>query len=166
MVKKKETDQELIDLFAGEESESDENLFRLPEPRKKIDPPAVRGEENADADITVDIDAEYARNNLYELIEQGMAAVQDLSHLSREQMHPRTYEVLSDLISTTTKNNLSLIELAEARKKAKIKEVEKPPIGGTNIDKAIFVGTSFDVLKMLNGDTTSVEVEQDDDDLI
>lgn len=145
-------DAEVQELF----SDNDENLpepFVLPESREHKPLPVDTEEENTADDEKVNRDAEYARNNLYELIEHGMAAIQDLSILSREQMHPRTYEVLSKLMKDVASNNVSLIELANQKKEAKKKEGQHGQ-GSTpqvnNIDKAIFVGTTSDLLKEMN----------------
>lgn len=145
-------DSEVQDLFSPD-IEDDEPSFLLPERRKSELPPIKTEKENAAEEEKIDKDAEYARNNLYELIEHGMAAIQDLSHLSREQMHPRTYEVFSKLMKEVTDNNLALIELANKKKAAKKKEEkssgqDQPQVN--NIDKAIFVGTTSDLLKALN----------------
>lgn len=146
-------DAEVQDLF----SDDDENLpepFVLPEARKHADPPVKTEEPNTADEEKVNKDAEYARNNLYELIEHGMAAIQDLSTLSREQMHPRTYEVLSKLMKDVAANNVALIELANQKKEAKKKEGQPSNNGNqpqvNNIDKAIFVGTTSELLKEMN----------------
>ncbi len=150
-------DSEIQDLFApvdGGAVEGDEEpTFMLPEIRKSVEPPNKTEPEGTPEDKKIDKDAEYARSNLYELIEHGMAAVQDLSHLSREQMHPRTYEVFSKLMKEVADNNLSLLELANKKKDAKkgIKSTGgETPNGQVNIDKAIFVGTTSDLIKAMN----------------
>lgn len=147
-------DAEVQELFSDE----DENLpepFVLPEPRKHADPPVKTEAANTPENDKIDKDSEYARNNLYELVEHGMAAIQDLSTLSREQMHPRTYEVLSKLMKDVAANNIALIQLANEKKAAKRKEGQPQGQGGqqpqvNNIDKAIFVGTTTDLLKEMN----------------
>lgn len=142
-----------VDTPDGEGEE--ENPFMLPEARKHAEPPCKTESKDVTESEKVEKDSEYARNNLYEIIETGMAAVQDLAILAREQMHPRTYEVLANLIKTTTENNLSLIELANSKKAAKKPDNNTPPEGTlpgpttNNIEKAIFVGSSSELLKVL-----------------
>ena len=145
-------DSEIQDLFSPEEEGEEENPFLLPERRQSVEPPIKTEEKDTVDEEKVNKDAEYARNNLYELIEHGMAAIQDLSHLSREQMHPRTYEVLSKLMKDVASNNVALLDLANKKKEAKKKEdgenSPKPQVN--NIDKAIFVGTTSELLKAMN----------------
>lgn len=145
-------DSEIKDLFSVEDSDVDDNPFALPAVRNHAQPPVKTELRDTADDEKIDKDVEYARNNIYELIEHGMAAVQDLSHIAREQMHPRAYEVLANLISGLTKNNLDLIELAKIKKIAKKKDPDVPenslgPVN--NIDKAIFLGSSHDLLQYL-----------------
>lgn len=136
------------------------NPFVLPDARKHKLPPVKTESKTTTEEEKIATDTEYARNNIYELIEHGMAAIQDIAHLAREQMHPRTYEVLSKLMKEVTENNISLIELANQKKAALAKgnkQGDTPPdpsdpkqiTNNNNIDKAIFVGSSADLLKLL-----------------
>lgn len=149
-------DAEVRDLFSGEDGSfaEEENPFMLPAVREAKLPPVKTEDESTTEDAKLDKDTEYARNNIYELIEHGMAAVQDLSHIAREHMHPRTYEVLANLIASLTKNNVQLIELTKTKKETKKSNTtgeEQSGAGPTvnNIDKAVFVGSSHDLLKIL-----------------
>jgi hypothetical protein len=65
-------------------------------------------------------DFEYARTNLYALIEKGQDAMEDLSRFARESGHPRAYEVLGGLIKNLTDANKQLIDLHK-----QVQEVEK-----------------------------------------
>ncbi len=158
---------EVMDLLTdGVDTPDDiepENPFVLPDARKHKELPVKTETEETTDEEKIARDTEYARNNIYELIEHGMAAIQDIAHLAREQMHPRTYEVLSKLMKEVTENNISLIELANQKKTALAKGNNKqlgdntPPdpsdpkqiTNNNNIDKAIFVGSSADLLKLL-----------------
>lgn len=145
-------DSEIQDLFSPADEAEEENPFLLPEKRENAKLPTEVESKDLVEDKKIDRDAEYARNNLWELIEHGMAAIQDMSHLSREQMHPRTYEVLSKLMKDVASNNLALLELANQKKAAKKKEEGSagPQPVTNNIDKAIFVGTTSELLKAMN----------------
>jgi len=89
-------------------------------------------------------DYEYTRENLYNLIENGNAALEDLVELARATEHPRTYEVLSQLIKTIgdTSDKLSILH----EKQKKLKESEQVSV--TN--NSIFVGSSSDLLDLLD----------------
>ena len=162
-------DEEVRELLTGDEEEAEEtNPFMLPEARKHKDPPVTTESKETTESEKLDTDSEYARNNLYELIEHGMSAIQDISLLAREHMHPRTYEVLATLLKNAAENNLTLIELANKKKSAKNKE-ETPATGTNNqttqnIDQAIFVGSSADLLKLLKQGKKPSAAPSDDDE--
>ena len=148
-------DEEIRNLINTSMDFPEANPFQLPDKREFAELPSKTEAPDQKETEKLDVDLKYARDNIYELIEYGMAAVQDLSHLSRELMHPRTYEVLADLIAKLTKNNLELIELTkskiEATKKSNPENLpanDQPPVVN-NIDQAVFVGSSHELLKIL-----------------
>ena len=46
-----------------------------------------------DRSANIETDYKYARDNLYNLVERGQDAIDNILDLSRETEHPRTYEV-------------------------------------------------------------------------
>lgn len=154
-------DSEIQELFSDGEGESAEQepIFFLPEQRNRSKLPIEVEPPNTPDDDKIDKDTEYVRNNIYELIEHGMAAIQDMSHLSREHTHPRTYEVFSKLMKEVAENNMSLLDIANKKKQAKRKEIGVPAPQVNNIDKAVFVGTTNDLLKAMEQPNGKVEKE-------
>ena len=115
------------------------------EPIKEISPvetlPAVV--EYADP---VNADADFARNNIRELVTQGNQAVNELMLIARDGQHPRAFEVLSGLMKNLADMNKDLLEI-QKRKKDLIPKAEAQ--NNLNIDKAVFVGSTAELVKML-----------------
>jgi hypothetical protein len=95
-------------------------------------------------------DYEYARQNLYGLIEKGNQALEDLFELARQSQHTKAFEVLSTMIGTLTKSNKDLLELQKwkgeiEKTKKQSDEIREPGAKITNV----FVGTTADLQRMI-----------------
>ena len=94
----------------------------------------------------IDADAEFARNNMRELIENGNKALTDLASVANQSESPRAYEVLATMMKNLAEMNKDLLALQKAKKElAPQSESSK----GVNIDKAVFVGSTTELLKMI-----------------
>ena len=101
-----------------------------------------------DAVNQVDADAEFARNNMRELISNGNKALTDLASVANQSESPRAYEVLATMMKNLAEMNKDLLELQKRKKElAPQSETSK----GVNIDKAVFVGSTNELLKMIKG---------------
>jgi len=94
----------------------------------------------------VNADADFARNNIRELVTQGNQAVNELMLIARDGQHPRAFEVLSGLMKNLADMNKDLLEI-QKRKKDLAPKVEAQ--NNLNIDKAVFVGSTAQLVKML-----------------
>lgn len=92
-------------------------------------------------------DYEYARNNLKGLIENGKEAMENILFLAKEGESARTYEVVGQLIKTLAETNKDLLDLAKKSKDLKGDKEEK---SGTQIQNALFVGSTAELQKLLN----------------
>lgn len=92
-------------------------------------------------------DYEYVRKNIKDLIAKGSTAIDDLLIIASSTEHPRIYEVLGQLLKTISDQNKDLIDI---RIKAKGTKPEEPK-GDTNIQNAMFIGSTADLLKQLKG---------------
>ena len=92
----------------------------------------------------VDKDYEYARGNLYSLIDKGQEAVNGALDLAMSSDHPRAYEVAGQLIKNVGDVADKLMALQKDKKS--IKE-ESPKNVVTN--NSLFVGSTADLQKML-----------------
>jgi hypothetical protein len=97
---------------------------------------------------TVDDDYEYARSNLKGLIENGKSTLENIMYLAKEGESPRAYEVAGQLIKTLADTNKDLLELAKKSKELKQEKGEEK--SGTQIQNALFVGSTTELQKFLN----------------
>lgn len=107
---------------------------------------------NSDADILDD--ADYARRNLYNLIEKGNDTIENISDIARESMHPRAFEVLGQLMKTQSDNLDKLLKLQKDKKDLLKKQdaVENAAAPSITVDKAVFVGSTAELLKRLKNE--------------
>lgn len=97
-------------------------------------------------DESIEEDFQKSRGTLNDLIDQGSEAVTGIMELAKESQHPRAYEVAATLINTVAGVTEKLM-LLQKNKKELTKKPEATPTGDINIDKAVFVGTTADLLK-------------------
>ena len=90
-------------------------------------------------------DYEYQRENFYNLVEKGSAAIDGILELAKESEHPRTYEVAGNLIKQVAEVTEKLGDLQE--KMRKLKEV--PSNAPKNVTNALFVGSTKELQTML-----------------
>ena len=106
----------------------------------KIIPNIVEVNEN-----DIDDDYKYQRDNFYNLVEKGSAAIDGILELAKESEHPRTYEVAGQLIKNVAEVTEKLGDLQE--KMRRLKEV--PNNAPKNVTNALFVGSTMELQKML-----------------
>ena len=97
-------------------------------------------------DDTKDNDFQYARENLYNLIERGQDGLEELLEIAKQSEHPRAFEVVGQMIDKLTTTNKELLNLHKTKKDNK---TEKG--GPTNVTNALFVGSTAELQKMLKG---------------
>ena len=95
-------------------------------------------------DDTVDTDIDYARENLYKIVESGNDALETLLNVAKASESPRAFEVVQQFIKTMSDANKDLVELQ--RKKKLLKgDVEK----AKEIHNNLFVGSTAELQKMI-----------------
>ena len=95
----------------------------------------------------VDDDANFARCNIRNLIEKGNQAMDDLLHVAKASEHPRAYEVAAGLIKNLADLNKDLLEIQKRRKDLSPQEASS--VKNVNVDKAVFVGSTAELMKLL-----------------
>ena len=93
----------------------------------------------------IEDDYKYQRDNFYNLVEKGSAAIDGILELAKESEHPRTYEVAGQLIKNVAEVTEKLGDLQE--KMRKLKEV--PNTAPKNVTNALFVGSTKELQKLL-----------------
>ena len=94
----------------------------------------------------IDIDYQYARENLKEIINSAQQAIADLSSIASTSESPRAYEVLSTMMKTIVDANKDLLELQKSVKKLKEEDRSSGP---QNVTNAMFVGNTNELLKLI-----------------
>ena len=92
----------------------------------------------------VDKDYEYARGNLYSLIDKGQEAVNGALDLAMSSDHPRAYEVAGQLIKHVGDVADKLMALQKDKKNVKEEGAKK-----VVTNNAFFMGSTADLQKML-----------------
>ena len=109
-----------------------------PEPEVKKPPKKV---ETIDQ---VQDDYEYARGNLYQLVDKGQEAVNGALDLAMSSDHPRAYEVAGQLIKHVGDVADKLMALQKDKKNVKEESAKK-----VVTNNSLFVGSTADLQKML-----------------
>jgi hypothetical protein len=90
-------------------------------------------------------DYDYARGNLYSLVEKGQEAINGILELAQESEMPRAYEVAGQLIKNTSEIAEKLMALHKIKKDVE----EDSPKGPTTVNNALFVGSTTELAKLL-----------------
>jgi|TARA_R110000851_G_scaffold307085_2_gene465550 hypothetical protein len=96
-------------------------------------------------------DYKYARENLYNVIERGTDALNGIVDLAQQSQHPRSFEVVADLVRTLAGANKDLLAI---QKQVKDLQPENAPKG--NVTNNLFVGTTKDITDLLAGSARDV----------
>lgn len=107
-------------------------------PKKPTVPEVTKADEDRG-------DYDLVRDNIKELIGKGTMALDDLLELAKQSESLRAYETIPVLLKTLSDQNKDLIDI---HVKTKGKEKEQNP-QSTNINNALFVGSTADLLKGL-----------------
>jgi hypothetical protein len=89
-------------------------------------------------------DYEFARSNLYDLINKGSHALEDIIDVAKQSESPRAFEVVTNLLKTMVDANKDLLELAKKQKQLEDVKDEGPKTVNNNLYL-----TSADLLKMI-----------------
>lgn len=111
--------------------------------------------KSLDIDDYLKKDYEYARGNIYSIIEKGQEALNSVLELAQETDSPRAYEVVGQLIKNVSDSTEKLIELQK-----KLKDIDKDnqtQKGPTNVTNALFVGSTAELSKLLKGKLNNTE---------
>jgi hypothetical protein len=95
----------------------------------------------------VQSDTEFARGNIKNLIEKGNTAIDELLQVARHSEHPRAYEVAAGLIKNLSDLNKDLLEIQ--KKKQELEGNKGQSNKDVNIDKAVFIGSTTELMKLL-----------------
>ena len=127
-----------------------EKLFDVTPVEQKEKPlvPVITKVENG-LDLKTDLEDAYqqTKDNLQDLIDQGKEAMEEILNIAKAGQHPRAFEVYGTLLKNVVDANK---ELLAVQKQMRTMD-GKPKEGDTKIDKAIFVGSTAELNKLLKG---------------
>jgi hypothetical protein len=102
-----------------------------------------------------DAEADYnlSRRTFRDLINKGNQAMESLTDLAKESESPRAYEVLATMMKTIADTTKDLYDLQKKTKDLKgEKKAEGPSV---TVEKAVFVGTTAELLKQMKQEKSS-----------
>jgi hypothetical protein len=115
---------------------------------EKTETLSAKIESQVTKNLDGDLDADYAesRQTLKDLVVKGNQAIDHLLAIASETEHPRAFEVVATLIKNTAEANEKLMVMQKTIRE--LKNIKKND-SGVNVDKAIFVGSTSELSKLL-----------------
>jgi uncharacterized protein YicC (UPF0701 family) len=89
---------------------------------------------------------EQSKSNLQDIIDQGKDAMDEILQIAKAGQHPRAFEVYGTLLKNMVEANDRLLKM---QKEMREMDGKKKDNGDTKIDKAIFVGSTAELSKIL-----------------
>ena len=133
-----DTDSKLADIL---------NTDYVPVVREEDKPVVIHQSESENPD------AEYSRSNYYNLIEKGNEALDGILEVAKESQHPRAYEVAANMIKNLSDVTEKLMILQKQQKELNPQKAEQQGPTNINVDKAVFVGSTAELLKQLKNES-------------
>ena len=91
-------------------------------------------------------DYQYARGQLYDIVEKMQESLNDAMEVAAESQHPRAFEV----VFNGAKHAADVVEkITDLQKKVKDLEKEETKVQQTNTQNNIFMGSTAELMKML-----------------
>lgn len=94
-------------------------------------------------------DYELSRKTFRDLIHKGNIAIEGITDLAKQSESPRAYEVLATLMKTVADTTKDLYDLQKKTKDLQNKGVIEQKNDQIMVEKAVFVGTTADLLKQI-----------------
>jgi predicted house-cleaning noncanonical NTP pyrophosphatase (MazG superfamily) len=104
-------------------------------------------------DDTKENDFQYARENLYDIIEKGRDAMEELLEIAKAEESPRAFEVFGQLLKNMTDSQETLMDLHQKKQKLENAGERQEVTQAQNITNALFVGSTADLLKLVKKET-------------
>ena len=134
-----------------------EKHLELGEKSPKGDIKVINAVENVptviDSNENKDNDFQYARENLYDIIEKGRDAMEELLEIAKSEESPRAFEVFGQLLKNMTDTQQTLMELHQKKQKLENDGDRQEVSRAQNVTNALFVGSTADLLKLVKRET-------------
>jgi len=99
------------------------------------------------SDIEEDLNDAYqqTKENLQSILDQGKEAMEEILNIAKIGQHPRAFEVYGTILKNMVDANKELLNIQK-----QMREMDKKKeVNNTNIDKAIFVGSTNELAAFL-----------------
>lgn len=94
-----------------------------------------------------------SKENLQGIIDQGKDAMEEILQIAKAGQHPRAFEVYGTLLKNMVDANKELLSIQKQMREMDENAKKSSSGNGTQIDKAIFVGSTSELSKLLKGKT-------------
>ena len=111
-----------------------------------VEPVKAVVEFNEEKNINLENDYKYARENLYNVIERGTDALNGIVDLAQQSQHPRSFEVVADLVRTLASASKDLLAIQK-----QVRELQPEEKGPSKVTNNLFVGSTKDITDLLAG---------------
>lgn len=91
-----------------------------------------------------------SKENLQAIIDQGKEAMDEILQIAKVGQHPRAFEVYGTILKNMVDANKELLAIQKQMREMD-ENAKKAASSGPNIDKAIFVGSTSELSKLLKG---------------
>lgn len=99
----------------------------------------------------VEADHNFARSNMYSLVQQGQDALLYAIDLAKQTESPRGFEVVATMMKNLADMNSQLVDLHEKKLRVSKPVLEKPAEGQKTVNNTVvFTGTTAEINKILN----------------
>ena len=100
-----------------------------------------------------DTDFQYARENMYDIIEKGRDAMEELLEIAKAEESPRAFEVFGQLLKNMSDSQEKLMELHQKKQKLESDGDRQEVTRAQNVTNALFVGSTAELLKLVKKET-------------
>jgi hypothetical protein len=131
--------------------------IEVPTPQEPQLPAVVEGSTSGN---DVQDDYELARTTIRDLVKTSQEALDGILNLAKTSEHPRAYEVLGQMIKTTSDTAKELLAVHKQKQEV-TGEGEASSSGDTHIGNAIFVGSTNDLQALLKQKKDAQVIDHD-----
>ena len=109
-------------------------------------------------DQKLENDFQYARENLYNIIERGTDALNGIVDLGNQSQHPRSFEVVADLVRTLSGANKDLLDIQK-----KMRDLDPDKHKPQKVENNLFIGSTKELTDLLEGGARKIPTKKKKD---
>ena len=109
-------------------------------------------------DQKLENDFQYARENQYNIIERGTDALNGIVDLANQSQHPRSFEVVADLVRTLSGANKDLLDIQK-----KMRDLDPDKHKPQKVENNLFIGSTKELTDLLDGGARKIPTKKKKD---